>query len=99
MNNLFLFLFATAGLVWVLNKSKLFKKTREFFTKKHLANQKNKFYWFVSSVFECSGCMAVWASLPLGACVHYDILYPLYPFIAAIFSVVLISIWQLIERK
>lgn len=99
MNLTFLFIFATCGLVWITNKSKLFKSVREFFTKKHLADKTNQFYWFMSSLFECSGCMSVWAAGAVGACIHYDILYPLYPLVVVMPTVFLVSLLQLIERK
>lgn len=99
MNPLFIFLMSTAGLVWILNKSKLFKSTREYYTKAQMKNPQSLSLWFISSLLECSGCCAVWACMPVGACVYFNFYYPLYPCMAAIFTVMVISVWQKIERS
>lgn len=96
--NLIIFILATAGLVWILNKSKLFKGWREFLSLKVKAS-KNILWWFLDSIHSCSGCMGVWAGLIVYVLIKFNIEIVLYAFIASICSVFIISLWQKIESR
>lgn len=99
MKELILFILSTAGLVWTLNKSKLFKGLREWISERYLKNQDNLFWWFSHSLFDCSGCMGVWMS---GATYYLIFINPVpfiyYSFIGAICSVVIITFYQKLEK-
>lgn len=79
MELLLKFILASAGLTWVLGKSKLFKPFREYLT---LSNElfntvliktkvgktfwnkwAGKLFWFLDEMFSCSGCLGAWCGL------------------------------------
>lgn len=98
MINLLIFILSTAGLVWVMNKSKITRPLREAISLKYKTSP-NGLLWFLDSILECSGCMGVWAGLAVYTLQYYNIEIALYAFIGSFCSVFLISLLQAIDRK
>ena len=101
------FILTAAGLVMILNMSKLFKPLRDAITMAYLRSIKRKTimfpYWFLNSIFECALCMGVWASLVVFLVNQYApkvvSLGLGYVCIGSCCSLFVMSIYQLIERK
>lgn len=103
MQNLIIFLFGTSGLVFILNKSSMFKPIREYITKKHYEKQsKNRILGFFSDLFSCSLCMGFWASIPMFLIIYNDLhnkmILPLM-MCGALVSYLISSISEMINRK
>ena len=99
MKDFMIFILATAGLVWILNKSKLFKSWREYLSRKNKEKlEKNYLWWFLDSIHLCSGCMGFWAGIIVYVIQKNKVDFLLYMLLAAISSVFIISLWQKIER-
>ena len=115
MKDLILFIISTAGLSWILCRSKLFTPLRSFLTDSYkdkiedisaegmslILGIKLYFYYFFSSIFSCEGCMGFWA----GA-VNYILIYKSldinilsYGFAGSIVSLFIISLINLVARK
>ena len=74
MENLIVFILATAGLSWIVCRSNLFKSIRESVShtyglveverkfKKKKILIRGGFYYFLDSILGCVGCFAFWAS-------------------------------------
>lgn len=114
MLNIFIFIFASAGLTWILTRSKMFKPFREKITHKRNIFQistksteiksfgntiRYKIYWFFDEVLSCYGCAGVWC----GAIVYFlqkcNAEIVLYVFISAILSQILVLLVQFLEKK
>ena len=116
MTSLAKFILSTAGLVMILNISKLLKPFREWVSIWY-KNSGSKFSWFIDSLLNCSLCMGVWAGFLV-----YILMYKfesttelfkhilswiyglninaiLHSFIGGCVSLLLITLYQLIERK
>jgi hypothetical protein len=104
---------ATAGLTWVLCRSKLFKSTREYcsltydeievkkrFNKPQFIG-KETIFWFLTSLFSCYGCMGFWASQPIFLFLYRELSLNnlLYGFIGAIASLIIVNYSSYLERK
>jgi len=103
MINFIIFLFATSGFVFILNKSSLFKPIREFITKKHYEKQsKNKILGFLHDLFSCSLCMGFWVSIPIFLIIYSEdslkIMFPLM-LSGSMVSYLISSIIEMINRK
>lgn len=90
---------AIIGLVWILCESKLFKPLREAISKKYkVANGVGKWYkpifWFLDSIFNCHGCMGLWAALIVYLAKDYEIV--VFALCGPILSVFVICILKLI---
>lgn len=70
------FIFASAGLSWIVVRSNIFKPFREYITKERkvyqalsVTNQRLRFkshvLWFLDSILNCSGCFSFWACQPI----------------------------------
>lgn len=115
MEKITLFSFATAGLSWILVKSKLFTPLREFFTLSYnnhvnyvasngvsvFSWMKLYFYYFLNGIFNCEGCMGFWSGI-----VNYLLIYKTieldilcYGFGGSIFSLLIIGVFNNMNRK
>ena len=104
MEQLIKFIFATAGLTWILCESLLFKKLRERTTDLHNFHSVHadgnrilgKLLWFPRSLFKCAGCMGVWCGI-IVYFIPLDVV--LYPLIASICCYILVNMGKFYERK
>lgn len=110
MEQLALFILATAGLTWILVKSKLFKPLRERLTTSYhfyigkagvLNSVKLYIFYFFDSIFNREGCMGFWSGL-----VNYwiitkniDLGMIVYGFAGSIVSLVSIALFNYFNRK
>lgn len=100
MISLIVFILSSSGLSWIITRSKLFQSIREFFSKKSINNETNKFYWFISSILSCWGCFGFYSGL-----FCYPFLYPidsvmiLFGFIGSVSSLIIIDLIIFIEKK
>lgn len=109
MEKLILFCFATAGLSWIVVKSKLFKSFREWVTflyvssikgvesGKIIANIKYKIFWFLNEVINCEGCIGFWSGILNSILIYNQISVSTisYGFAGSIVSLLLISLVRL----
>jgi len=112
MEKLMLFFFSTAGLTWILNRSKLFKPLRESLTYRvetmdtmHKFHVKAPLYMrilfpFFESIFGCAGCMGFWSGL-----LNYVLIFVIniqflsYGFSGAIISLIIVQYSSFLDRK
>lgn len=115
MEKLILFTFATAGLSWILVKSKLFKPLREWLTMSYqkqidvvskggfLGVKGIKLYvlYFFNGIFNCEGCMGFWTGM-----VNYwliaksvDLGILVYGFAGSIVSLLIIALFNYLSKK
>jgi hypothetical protein len=114
MLNLIVFIFATAGLTWMLTRSKIFKPFREKITHKRnifnlsvksteLKSRKNtikyKLYLFLDEMLGCYGCCGVWSGGIIYLLQKCNIEIVLYVCIGAISSQILVLLVQFLEKK
>jgi len=115
MKELILFIFATAGLSWILVKSKLFKPLREYLTlsyqqQKEVVSTKGisvyqgiKLYvfYFFDSIFNCEGCMGFWVGIINCWLItkNIDLGILAYGFAGSIISLLIIALFNYLNRK
>jgi hypothetical protein len=106
MEILLKFILATAGLTWILGKSRLFRGFREYLTYSSdlyndvLLKSKTgrtkcnillaKVFYFFSELLKCSGCLGTWCGL-LVSIAMFQRFDLMYMFVGAISSLVLIE--------
>ncbi len=114
MIDLLVFILSTAGLSWIFTKSKIFKPLREKITLRkqiyeitkksiitELANNKLnlKLYTFLDNILNCHGCFGFWAGLICYLLMLLNLEIILYAFIGSISSLLLIGLFNFLERK
>jgi hypothetical protein len=115
MEKLILFILATAGLSWILTKSKLFKPLREYLTGSYrdqielVANEGLNFIrgiklyvlYFFDSIFGCEGCMGFWSGILnyLLIAKNIDLGIFVYGFTGSIASLIIIALFNKLIRK
>lgn len=106
MELLLKFILASAGLTWVLGKSKLFKSFREYLSlndqlfndillktksgKTFFNKIAGKLFWFFSEMFSCSGCLGAWCGLLVSIAMFHRFDI-MYMFIGSITALLLIE--------
>lgn len=96
--DLLLFIFATAGLTWILVLSSSFRPFREYITRKN-KSKKNVINSFLDGILNCEGCFGVWAGGVVYILQYYKIEIVLYCFAGSFCSLFLISLLKAVSRK
>ena len=112
--NLIIFILASAGLTWMLTRSKLFKPLREKITIKRQVLSisvkaietkgfsttiKHKFYWVLDELLGCYGCTGAWMGAIIYLLQKCNAEIIIYICIASITSQILVLLVQFLEKK
>lgn len=80
MEELIIFILSTAGLSWIVVKSKIFKSLREKISSIRI-NSPNFVLNYLDQVLNCSGCFGVWSGI-----ISYMLVYQVVTIEAAAFA-------------
>ena len=100
--HLFLFLFTTASIGYLLTRSNLFKPVREWATQKNQRTNyidveqsnwiRNPFYWWLDNFFGCWYCNGFYSAIATYVLLHFEIYFICYFFTGALFALISTSL-------
>jgi len=112
MKELLIFILSSAGLSWIVTRSKVFKGTREKISFKKqvyeiavvdkntfLRNLKMNIFLFLENVTNCFGCFGFWAGIICYLLQKCNCEILLFAFIGAIASLLLIGLFNFLDKK